>query len=308
MQGTATHQSANHSWLSSLWSAATSAGSYTSSTLANYFAEKPVSVAEHVTRYINNRNNAPSVKAVITFSTRENGKREVTKYMPKEIGAREVKALSLCKGLPHVTQGKGLCLQDAAIVIMDDAGMDLFELMKAFGKALPEPLFKSASIQFMEGLAAMHTEGLIHNDIKPDNIAIDESEHVTLIDLGETTTTEEAKNHPQLQTTAGYLAPECFAEKVTPSKATDIFAAGASFYELLTGSNFIPYPSAEEGLESNKIACSSRKTLEDHVDHALTSRAVPQKYHHLLKSMLAYSPEDRPTSQDVLNQLQKIHN
>jgi len=103
-------------------------------------------------------------------------------------------------------------------------------------------LAASIGIEMLEALQAAHTCGVVHRDLKPDNIFISPKGRVKLLDFGI------AKLMPEFQTTAigpstrtgsllgtpGYMAPEqVTGEPVTGS--TDLYAVGAVLYEALTG-------------------------------------------------------------------------
>ena len=302
----------NYCLLGSLWSQVHKATSYTTTALTSYFAEKEVSLADHVIPFMNSRPKGLQAKSPVVFYRDKNNQRVVQKVMPRKLAAREMRALTYTQGLPHVVYGISKTNGEHAHILMEDCGMDLSELMKSLGKGcgrkpLPEHLFRSISQQFLAGLAELHTKGLIHNDIKPDNIAVNEQGKVKLIDLGECMTIREAQGHPHYTSTAGYLAPECFETPAQPSKASDVFASAVTLYELLTGKDFIPYPSAEEAMEYNRQICSSEASLNEHIEQSLAASTIAPDYQQLIASMLSFNPEERPTAQAVLSKLEQLH-
>jgi serine/threonine protein kinase len=103
-------------------------------------------------------------------------------------------------------------------------------------------LAANIGIEILEALHAAHASGVVHRDLKPDNIFISPKGRVKLLDFGI------AKLMPEFQTTAigpatqtgsllgtpGYMAPEqVTGEPITGS--TDLYAVGAVLYEALTG-------------------------------------------------------------------------
>jgi len=82
------------------------------------------------------------------------------------------------------------------------------------------------------GLNAMHREGFIHCDIKPNNILISKSGSIKIIDLGQSCKIGTTK--PRIQGTPDYIAPEQVRRKPLDAK-TDIFNLGATMYWALTG-------------------------------------------------------------------------
>ena len=84
------------------------------------------------------------------------------------------------------------------------------------------------------GLNAMHQQGFIHCDIKPNNILMSTSGSIKIIDLGQSCRIGTTK--PRIQGTPDYIAPEQVRRKPL-SPQTDIFNLGATMYWALTGQN-----------------------------------------------------------------------
>jgi serine/threonine protein kinase len=82
------------------------------------------------------------------------------------------------------------------------------------------------------GLQAMHQQGFVHCDIKPNNILINEAGSIKIIDLGQSCKIGTVK--PRIQGTPDYIAPEQVRRKAL-SPRTDIFNLGATMYWALTG-------------------------------------------------------------------------
>ncbi|MFZ2148915.1 MAG: serine/threonine-protein kinase [Sedimentisphaerales bacterium] len=82
------------------------------------------------------------------------------------------------------------------------------------------------------GLNAMHQQGFVHCDIKPNNILINKSGSIKIIDLGQSCKIGTVK--PRIQGTPDYIAPEQVKRKPLGPK-TDIFNLGATMYWALTG-------------------------------------------------------------------------
>jgi serine/threonine-protein kinase len=81
-----------------------------------------------------------------------------------------------------------------------------------------------------EGLAAAHAAGVVHRDIKPDNVLIASDGRVVVADFG----VAAIGASDELSGTPAYMAPEQ-ARREPPSPATDVYAVGVVLYEMLTG-------------------------------------------------------------------------
>lgn len=113
---------------------------------------------------------------------------------------------------------------------------------------LPEREIAQLGTQIAEGLAAAHKHGIVHRDIKPDNLRITPDGRVKVLDFGLAQLVRPAENAPtadslsQMQTASGtlpYMAPEQLqGEDVDPR--TDVHGLGVVLYEMATGQR--PHP------------------------------------------------------------------
>ncbi|MCP4446930.1 MAG: protein kinase [Myxococcales bacterium] len=130
----------------------------------------------------------------------------------------------------------------------DDPVFGLFMVMELLeGQALKEKLTndgrcspKSAAdimLQIAEALRYVHSQGVVHGDIKPDNILLirtaDRHRFVKLLDFG-LARSQSDEGDGLVRGTPEYIAPERI-RKAPPSVASDIYALGILFYELLVG-------------------------------------------------------------------------
>jgi tetratricopeptide (TPR) repeat protein/predicted Ser/Thr protein kinase len=114
-------------------------------------------------------------------------------------------------------------------------GQDLANLLRHTG---PLPLTRLVHVfrQICEGLAAAHEEGVVHRDLKPQNVLLDADDHVWLTDfglaksLGGSAMTELGA----LMGTPSYMSPEQVRGQAV-DKRSDIYSLGIVFYEMATG-------------------------------------------------------------------------
>ncbi|RSZ62717.1 Stk1 family PASTA domain-containing Ser/Thr kinase [Corynebacterium hylobatis] len=164
-------------------------------------------------------------------------------------------------------------------------GGTLRELLAERG---PMPPHAAAAVlrAVLTGLSAAHTAGMVHRDIKPDNILINGDHRVKLADFGlvrSATAATTATN--QIVGTAAYLSPEQVdGTDITP--ASDVYSAGIVLFELLTGtvpfSGDNPLDHAYQRLEEDVPAPSSRiggvPSLIDALVGTATARAPQDRF------------------------------
>ena len=102
----------------------------------------------------------------------------------------------------------------------------------------PLPLDETLAIaqQIAEGLQAAHDRGVIHRDVKPENILVDPKGHVTIMDFGLAQLQQASRLTKADQTlgTTTYMSPEQ-AQGAEVDHRTDVWALGVVLYEMLVG-------------------------------------------------------------------------
>jgi serine/threonine-protein kinase len=178
------------------------------------------------------------------------------------------------------------------------------------GKTLAEKLDESGRIEEKEcaeyllqmAKALVHAEekGMLHCDIKPDNMMLNSIGHLKLTDLGLAQTAMESDSEEQriVRGTPHYISPEQIHRKSPLSHRTDIYSLGASFFHLLTGSP--PF----SGNNAKEIALSRLKEDVPHANEIL--KDISPELNKLLIDMMQKDPKLRPTATKVLTRVEKF--
>ncbi|MBL4849622.1 MAG: serine/threonine protein kinase [Planctomycetes bacterium] len=201
-------------------------------------------------------------------------------------------------------------LQHPGLVEVLDAGEEngvpWFAMRRVAGGSLEERLRRGPlsvaevielGIQLCDALSVAHGQGILHRDLKPDNVLCTPEGRYVVTDFGLTKDIASAESvrlsqTGALQGTPGYWAPEQAGGRGKEATfATDVYGVGATLYAALTG---IP-PITGESMFELSIA-----TLERAPVPPSTLATVPARLERVVLRCLAKSPEDRFASMDLL--------
>lgn len=143
----------------------------------------------------------------------------------------------------------------------------------------------------------IHEEGLVHRDIKPDNILVNSASEVKLIDFS--LTTKYSKGVGKLlggkmkliQGTRTYIAPETI-QRHKPTPQTDMYSLGVTLYELLTGVPPFKGSTPEELLKKHLV---EKAPAPSEFDPNITS-----EMDEIVLKLLEKKPQNRPESMGEL--------
>ena len=206
---------------------------------------------------------------------------------------REAEALGLAWH-PNVVESldHGHLPDGSAYLVMELLrGQSLADRLRERGRLSPDELLPLAVV-LAEALAAIHAAGVIHRDLKPDNLFLvkgdDGEEVVKILDFGIARVEWEEMRITNLGTpmgTAGYMAPEQEAGQEVDARA-DLYALGATLHECLLG-ELPPAPGARAESAGRADAAHA------HPGSGVHRSALSAEWRAVLDKCLATAPEDR---------------
>ncbi|WOQ70455.1 Stk1 family PASTA domain-containing Ser/Thr kinase [Microbacterium limosum] len=151
----------------------------------------------------------------------------------------------------------------------------------------------------LSGLAAAHRAGIIHRDVKPENILLAEDGRIKIGDFGlARATTANTATGQMLLGTIAYLAPELVTRGQADARS-DIYALGIMLYEMLVGDQ--PY----KGEQPMQIAY--RHATDTVPRPSAKNPQVPEQLDELVLWATEKVPDDRPRdAQEMLEKLREI--
>ncbi len=166
------------------------------------------------------------------------------------------------------------------------------------GAALPQRKAIDYALQIARGLAAAHEKGIVHRDIKPDNIFITDDGRVKILDFGlaKLTSATDGTSQTEVPTrkvntdpgtvmgTMGYMSPEQLKGHPADHRS-DIFSFGAILYEMLSG---------KRAFRGDSMAETTSAILrEDPPDLSETNKTVSPALERVVHHCLEKNPAER---------------
>lgn len=203
---------------------------------------------------------------------------------------REVRVIEYLNHENVIKMSEVVYSEDHVFVVMELCKLgDLYGFLSERGRIDEETAYKIFK-QILTGVEYLHNRGIVHRDIKLDNILLTDSMTVKIADFG---LCHEVKGNQRLRTPCGsplYTAPEILNEQEYDGKKSDIWSLGIVLFALATGC--LPWSSGSTDSEIIAQITSGIYHVPSH---------VPPLLRDLLVKMMSRDPELRPTIDEIWN-------
>lgn len=170
---------------------------------------------------------------VLRLRNKHSGKDLVLRSFPQHLDAYEALCSIRCENLPEIYDA--IDLEDGQIVLEEYIdGITIAQVMES-GKYRYRGA-KNVIFGVCQALTVLHQRGLVHRDVKPENVMIDKSGRIVLIDFNASRHVGEGNRDTVIMGTVGYASPEQLGLSQSDAR-TDIYAAGVLYNVMLTGSH-----------------------------------------------------------------------
>ncbi len=156
----------------------------------------------------------------------------------------------------------------------------------ARGEPMPVQRVLTLAIQICKGIGYAHRAGLVHCDVKPQNILITADDRVKVADFGIARAMTQVGSHggETIWGTPQYLPPEQAAGEA-PTPASDVYSIGVLLFEMLT--NALPFSA------DNPTAIAIKHMREEPPDVQALNPAVPRQLAQIVQKVLSKEPAGR---------------
>jgi len=185
-----------------------------------------------------------------------------------------------------------------AMVLELAEGGDLFECLKAIGE-LGEDIARTYFQQLLQTIEFLHEKGIVHRDIKPDNLLLSADLTLKLADFTFASyVLSENDNYIQRETfgTSNYLAPELIANNSLTTQCLDLFSCGVILFLMVVGQP--PFEKATPQDPRYKYIIKHQFSYF-WKQYERGGRSFSSEFKDLINAMLCFEPTERLTIAEI---------
>ena len=174
------------------------------------------------------------------------------------------------------------------IIMENIIGGNLLNAINKMNK-LSEELSRNIFIQLIETIKYIHNKGIVHRDIKPDNILLNLNNNIKLCDFGVSKEIKKGQLITDSCGTPAFIAPEILLDEPYDPYMTDIWSSGVVLYVMVSG--FFPFTGINETQLHKKILSGKFPKIQN----------ISNNLNDLIFKILEINPKKRIKIDEILN-------
>ena len=174
------------------------------------------------------------------------------------------------------------------IIMENIIGGNLLNAINKMNK-LSESISRNIFKQLIETIKYIHSKGIVHRDIKPDNILLNINNNIKLCDFGVSKEIKKGQLITDSCGTPAFIAPEILLDEPYDPYKTDIWSSGVVLYVMVSG--FFPFNGINESQLHRHILSGKFPKLQN----------ISNELNDLINKILEINPKKRITIDEILN-------
>ena len=206
---------------------------------------------------------------------------------------REVNIMSRLRNR-SITQFYGVCLESGRVCLVMEH-MPRGSLYDVLGKTVLNPERQySIALDIARGLHYLHSQGVLHRDLKSANVLIDDTWRAKLTDFGlSKIQSASIMTISERSRAIQWMAPESLTRYCVYTEQSDIYSYGVILWEIMTGK--WPY----EGITEKEILNRTEQGRREEIP-----QTVPTVYAEIIRRCWSKNPNERPSLTEIIREIE----